>query len=175
MGAPSAYTGSGTSGAVYEYTKVEGEWLEAKLTVDNGITGSEFGALSADWPRLLIGAFAENQMGGAYLFTTEAGEWDIESVRIGNPERIFRRRIRSKRRVSGSTAVIGAPYQDTHGPGPRRRVRLCDRSRARQLVHDLGRLCRMVRRRHLLRQALRRRLPDVSSRAGAALDGTCTT
>jgi hypothetical protein len=116
VGAPAAYNGGPSDGAVYEYTPFEGEWLEQKLTIDNGVVGSEFGSvLSADWPRLLVGTPSETGGGAAYLLSAETGEWDGTSLRMAPSDRTFTDEFGRSVALSGGTAVIGAPYHDLGG------------------------------------------------------------
>jgi MYXO-CTERM domain-containing protein len=117
VGAPGALVEDRTAGAVYEYTKIDGQWLESVITLQSGADGAEFGAsLSASWPRLLVGALAENVSGAAYVFTAEAGEWDQDPAHIVNPDPTSVDEFGRGVALEGGTAVIGAPYNDTHGP-----------------------------------------------------------
>jgi MYXO-CTERM domain-containing protein len=121
VGAPGSVTPSLVAqqvapGAVYEYTKIDGKWLELKLTAGNTVAGDFGSAISADWPRLLVGAPAENLLGAAYVFTAEAGEWDLDPLRIvpadGTGGDEFGRAVA----MLGSTVMVGAPGHDSAGP-----------------------------------------------------------
>jgi MYXO-CTERM domain-containing protein len=126
VGAPGSVTPSlarqahvaqqGAPGAVYEYTKIDGTWLEQKLTARTTLGGELGSAISADWPRLLVGAPAENLVGAAYVFTAENGEWDPDPLRIvptdGTGGDEFGRAVA----MSGSTVMVGAPGHDSAGP-----------------------------------------------------------
>jgi len=116
VGAPNAEAFAEPSGAVYEFTKIEGSWQQSdKLSPSPAVRSAEFGAaLAADWPWLLVGAPLENDGGAAYLFSTATGEF-LQELRISASLPQSHDEFGRALALSGNFAAIGAPGADNFG------------------------------------------------------------
>ncbi len=116
VGAPNATVDDEPSGAVYEFTKIEGSWRQSdKLRPNPVVRLAEFGsAIAADWPWVLIGAPLEYYGGAAYLFSTATGEF-LQELHITESPPESNEEFGRALALSGNFAAIGAPGADNFG------------------------------------------------------------
>jgi hypothetical protein len=110
----------GANDCAYVFVLHEGAWIQqAKLVADDGEPGDCFGHVVAlDGDTALIGANQDddngNLSGSAYVFARERDVWTQQAkLHPSDPDEIDK--FGWSVAVHGDTAVIGAPYDDTHG------------------------------------------------------------
>ncbi|PSQ04799.1 hypothetical protein BRC92_03795 [Halobacteriales archaeon QS_4_69_31] len=114
------------AGSAYVFSRSSGNWTQqAKLAPDDGDSDDGFGVsmgISADGTTALIGTLRDEdpnggEAGSAYVFSRADGDWTQqaklaasdgdESDSFGSPVSMS---------ANGTTALIGAPYDDDTGP-----------------------------------------------------------
>lgn len=109
------------SGSAYVWRREGSRWVqEAKLLPSDGADWDWFGrrvAISGE--RIVVGASNHShngiESGSAYVFRRSGSHWIQEAELLasdGAPGDGFGRGVA----IAGSTAVVGAPYRDDHGP-----------------------------------------------------------
>jgi len=105
-----------TPGAAYVYTGSGGNWAQqAKLTAADGAGTDGFGySVATSGSTVVVGALFKNaSTGGAYVFTSNGSGWTQQSEPIaadGAEHDYFGAAVA----LSGSTAIVGAPYQNSN-------------------------------------------------------------
>jgi len=108
-----------TFGVVYIFQSQGGVWRQvAKLTADDVASGNAFGTVSISGNTVLIGASADDDRGrnggAAYVFREIGGEWERVSKLYADDGAAYDY-FGIGVAVSGSTALIGAWFDDDHG------------------------------------------------------------
>ena len=112
------------SGSVYVFTRSGSSWTQqAKLTASDGASGDLFGysvAVSGDGSTAVIGAHGDDDRGidsgSAYVFTRSGSSWTQQAkltASDGAASDLFGWSVAVS--GDGSTAVIGAYYDDDRG------------------------------------------------------------
>lgn len=117
-----SHVGSGNGGSAYVFVRSDGGWtLQAKLTVAGISTGAQLGnAVSISGDTAVIGALADDQAGGedagaAYVFVRTGTTWTQQAMLVANGD-VGSDLFGASVAVSGDSAFIGAPYDDSGGP-----------------------------------------------------------
>ncbi|HEX5314295.1 MAG TPA: hypothetical protein VFX38_05250 [Gammaproteobacteria bacterium] len=113
--------GNSAQGAAYVFTESNGAWSqEAKLVSSDGTANNYFGqGVSIDGDTALVGAYGasvhgNSLQGEAYVFTNSGGTWtqaQILTAADGAASAFFGHSVG----LSGTTAVVGAPYAAVGG------------------------------------------------------------
>jgi len=120
IGAQFEDTGGSGAGAAYVFTRTGGSWTQqAKLMASDAQANDNFGySVSVSGDTAVIGARLEDTggsgAGAAYVFTRTGGSWTQQAKLMASDAQandVFGWSVA----VSGDTAVIGAPYEDTGG------------------------------------------------------------
>jgi len=120
VGAPLGGPGATDSGAVYVFVREGSTWTsQAKLIANDGAKFDRFGesvAMSGD--RVIVGAYLDDDdgssSGAAYVFVRSGGAWSQEAKLTASDAAAgdwFGRSVS----MSGSTALVGSPYEDAWG------------------------------------------------------------
>ena len=123
VGAPFTDEGNLTPGAAYVFAFNGTSWSqEEKLTADDAAPGDVIGArfggsVSLDGERALIGAYADELVGGsAYVFTLDGTAWSQQAKLTASDAAAFDE-FGSSVSLSGERALIGARNHPDTGPG----------------------------------------------------------
>jgi len=122
VGCPNASTAGGLgAGAAYVFTRSGSTWTQSqKLTASDGSDSDFFGiAVALDSDSAVIGAYNDDpgglsNAGSAYVFTRSGSTWSQQQKLVAADAAAddnFGRRIA----MSGDTALVGAPLDDTAG------------------------------------------------------------
>ncbi len=128
------------AGAVYVFTRSAGVWNQQALlkasyllgSTSGGVVGNEFGySLAISGDTLIVGSpnadssddhgelnelFPAQYSGAAFIFTRNAGNWDLQtSISASNAEQDDG--FGASVAISDNTVVVGAPYEDGNGSG----------------------------------------------------------
>jgi len=109
FGAP--YAGGGRA---YVFTETAGRWHQAaELKGHDTAAFDEFGSsVAISGTNAVIGApLHDNSVGGAYIFTEKAGRWE-QTAGLKGRDSTARDEFGWSLGISGTTAVIGAPFHD---------------------------------------------------------------
>lgn len=116
-----SHVGSGNGGSAYVFVRTGGGWTQqAKLTVAGISTGAQLGnAVSISGDTAVIGALADDQAGGedagaAYVFVRTGTTWTQQAMLVANGD-VGSDLFGTSVAVSGDSAFIGAPYDDSGG------------------------------------------------------------
>lgn len=126
--------GHANQGAAYVFTETDGVWSQvAKLVADDGEANSYFGQTAAiSGPNIVVGAYGASVdgnalQGAAYVFTNVGGTWSFAHKLIaddGVGGEFFGRAVA----MSGTRALVGAPYTSVDGTPSRGAVYVYDGS-----------------------------------------------
>ena len=126
--------GNANQGAAYVFTESGGVWSQvAKLVADDGEPNSYFGQTAAiAGPNIVVGAYGASVngnalQGAAYVFTNVGGTWTFAHKLVaddGIGGEFFGRAVA----MSGTRALVGAPYTAVDGTPARGAVYVYDGS-----------------------------------------------
>jgi FG-GAP repeat protein len=126
--------GHANQGAVYVFTETDGIWSQvAKLVADDGEANNYFGQTAAiSGPNIVVGAYGASVngnalQGAAYVFTNVGGTWTFAhklTADDGVGGEFFGRAVA----MSGTRALVGAPYTSVDGTPARGAVYVYDGS-----------------------------------------------
>jgi hypothetical protein len=108
-----------TTGAAYVFVRTGTTWTQQyQLTAGDAAQNDYFGysvALAGDGSTALVGAFAKNNTGAAYVFTRSGSTWTQQqelTASDGAPNDAFGWSVALA--GNGRTVLVGAPYKDTY-------------------------------------------------------------
>ena len=126
--------GHANQGAAYVFTQSAGVWTQvAKLVADDGEANDYFGQTAAIvGPNIVVGAYGASVdgntlQGAAYVFTNQAGTWTFAhklTADDGVGGEFFGHAVA----MSGTRAIVGAPYTAVDGTPARGAVYVYDGS-----------------------------------------------
>ena len=126
--------GNANQGAAYVFTETGGIWNQvAKLVADDGEANSYFGQTAAiAGPNIVVGAYGATVngnalQGAAYVFTNVGGTWTFAHKLVaddGVGGEFFGHAVA----MSGTRALVGAPYTTVDGTAARGAVYMYDGS-----------------------------------------------
>jgi hypothetical protein len=110
------------AGAAYIFTRSESGWSQqAKIEASDKQGNDQFGwsvSISGDGNTAIVGAYAEDNAGAAYIFTRSGSEWsEQQKIQASDkdPEDSFGQSVSIS--GDGNTAIVGAYFEDTGGSG----------------------------------------------------------
>ena len=122
VGATTAHAFAPSAGAAYIFERqTNGDWIEVAQIVSDDIENSDaFGiAVGLEGDLALIGAknadYNDIGSGAAYVFVRQPNDHWVQVAKIGASDGAFDDRFGSSLGLSGSTAIIGAYYNDEMG------------------------------------------------------------